>query len=1231
MLRSIFVSSTFRDMNHERDIIHSKVIPAVNSAAHEFGDSVTACDLRWGIDTSRMSEDESSLKVLNVCLNEIDRCRPYMIVILGYRYGWLPGSEKIGSAVMSKGSIEIEDADISVTALEIEYGSLCSPENIGRTLFYFREIDGAFEKIYSPEDIEHEQKLRKLKERIQKIPGSHIRTYHVSFEDGIMKGMEDFAAMVVEDVKALLSEEWKKIAGMDANGIDQLKQWEYLGEKSFQFAVRYDLAEKCITEICDGHKDIFLHGVSGCGKSTLVSFIGKTLKERGCNVVPVFCGYTSLCSSGFDILQYMVRELENKLGTQEHFADRSKAEQYRLEDWENYFESLCRQYDIQGKSDLVFIADGVNQLTKDEAAEKYSFIPSQACGRIRFVISSINADNVPHILVKTEVNPLLNDERLGVIRGIMKHKHRELHESVVDKILEKKNSSLPLYLELVIQRLLMMNHDDFQSIVSSGDGMEAINSYQRKIIEECPDVIEKLSVRLLYHASKTVGGRIALRIAELIAASRRGLRFSDIHGIMKMQNTDWNELDTASFIQYMGAMFIYRNDGRYDFSHAGIRRGILAQTFKPHKLHSIIAEWLFSLPKTDEIRMQEVLFHLSEADKKINFAQALSEIALDKDIDTSAMVKDTVALIQKDGGIWVSDVVKECFAQPFFPLLSGFLNQEVFFAMPDTYKNLLGKLKVCEVLHIAEQKRCAIFNNDAYAWNIAVAGDRLADIHIHLETKEHLEFAIKILNHSIFIRKHLLELIAGCRTPEKLRRFAEDSLKNSGLAPERSLTDEECRNVVKFWRVEYERGLCVANGNIAEVLKKLKRYDEALLLLQEVIDLREDLQKRHANFLTGNEITELASVYTSAASIYLLDDREDSSGFAEKYFSTALQLLEDLLKRDKSPATLLGVCSAKMGFAEIYFNRNDISKSLETTLEYLPFLEQINTQERNSQSQHNLSMTYRNIGLLYENLGDTQKASIFYEKSKILAEDTAARMPSNDAVRFAVRTELDILNANFSPANESADRDKLSSLGGKYNILLKLLNEIPSESTCEDIEQVIDTAVKIVSDDSKIDGQTRARAVIELKALALFARLKINPEADTLKRLIVRLAGLSDELMKTADKKPGSYENILRLLEGFKLSENDLTASDSERAYTFLGHAVKLSQKIAEDSDDVKDYDFLAVSLVKYSPLCRLHGTKEEAENINSTLISVASRLYKQTGRKKYAEMIAIARILKTL
>ena len=39
----IFVSSTFKDMHYERDLIHEKVLPQLNSMAAEYGDSVAFC------------------------------------------------------------------------------------------------------------------------------------------------------------------------------------------------------------------------------------------------------------------------------------------------------------------------------------------------------------------------------------------------------------------------------------------------------------------------------------------------------------------------------------------------------------------------------------------------------------------------------------------------------------------------------------------------------------------------------------------------------------------------------------------------------------------------------------------------------------------------------------------------------------------------------------------------------------------------------------------------------------------------------------------------------------------------------------------------------------------------------------------------------------------------------------------------------------------------------------
>lgn len=159
-MQSIFVSSTFRDMHYERDIIQTKVVPAINAVAAEYDESITAFDLRWGVNTTDMSEESSAKKVLSVCLNEIDRCRPYMIVILGYRYGWIPDSKMLTEAIQGKNNFSLSEENISVTALEIEYGALSDSADIERTLFYFREIEGSCESIYLSEDEEHRKNWR---------------------------------------------------------------------------------------------------------------------------------------------------------------------------------------------------------------------------------------------------------------------------------------------------------------------------------------------------------------------------------------------------------------------------------------------------------------------------------------------------------------------------------------------------------------------------------------------------------------------------------------------------------------------------------------------------------------------------------------------------------------------------------------------------------------------------------------------------------------------------------------------------------------------------------------------------------------------------------------------------------------------------------------------------------------------------------------------------------------
>ena len=53
---SIFVSSTFRDMQLERDAIRDRVLPRLEELAAHHGTTVSIVDLRWGIDTTGIDE-----------------------------------------------------------------------------------------------------------------------------------------------------------------------------------------------------------------------------------------------------------------------------------------------------------------------------------------------------------------------------------------------------------------------------------------------------------------------------------------------------------------------------------------------------------------------------------------------------------------------------------------------------------------------------------------------------------------------------------------------------------------------------------------------------------------------------------------------------------------------------------------------------------------------------------------------------------------------------------------------------------------------------------------------------------------------------------------------------------------------------------------------------------------------------------------------------------------------
>ena len=163
----VFVSSTFRDMQEERDILVKKVFPELKKRCRERGVEFVEVDLRWGVTEAQAERGE----VLPICLAEIENCRPYFIGLLGERYGWVP--EDIDRELSEIHPWLDEHREKSVTELEMLHGVLNNPDMAERTFFYFRNpnhADSVDEKTRDDFKVENPESAERLKIPFTYVP-----------------------------------------------------------------------------------------------------------------------------------------------------------------------------------------------------------------------------------------------------------------------------------------------------------------------------------------------------------------------------------------------------------------------------------------------------------------------------------------------------------------------------------------------------------------------------------------------------------------------------------------------------------------------------------------------------------------------------------------------------------------------------------------------------------------------------------------------------------------------------------------------------------------------------------------------------------------------------------------------------------------------------------------------------------------------------------------------------
>lgn len=242
---SIFISSTFKDMHSERDILVKKVFPLLREKLAPYRIKLIDIDLRWGI-TEDQSENNETIEF---CLNSIENCKPYFLGLMGERYGWIPDTnldnltnsfpEKISitameiiHGVLSDKKTAIKSTNVSTSLLsQLKYSESVK----SNALFFFR--DPNFEKtmpddlleIVKSESPEHYQKLVKLKDEIKNHPLKRkpIENYACSYK-GLAIDWSILEEEAPKNVKELITKhviEGVIIPDVYKGMPDDVKQW----------------------------------------------------------------------------------------------------------------------------------------------------------------------------------------------------------------------------------------------------------------------------------------------------------------------------------------------------------------------------------------------------------------------------------------------------------------------------------------------------------------------------------------------------------------------------------------------------------------------------------------------------------------------------------------------------------------------------------------------------------------------------------------------------------------------------------------------------------------------------------------------------------------------------------------------------------------------------------------------------------------------------------------------
>ena len=533
----VFISSTFRDMHGERDMLTRFVFPELRARAHSKQINIYEVDLRWGV----TEEDARSHRAMEICLSEISRSQ-YFIGLLGQRYGWVQDQYMIPDSAEFDWLKEFP-AGRSITEVEMNHAALRDTDKaVGKAFFYFRDpialekIPEAQKKNFESESHSALQKIENLKSQIR-ISGLEVYDGYPCqwlgmVEDKPLVGhLEDFGQRVLYNIWNAIQRDYPE----DDAGQDPLTQANsfhegFIENRATNFVGRRALLKKAQEALTgESGKLIIVAGKPGSGKSAFMAAIAQQyIESSACPssnlLLPHFIGAAPDSTNVASILTRFCHEMKRRFGFNfdipEDYSDLAK-------EWPEFLQESTNV--IGTGSKLVVLIDGSDLLEDKQNGRSMDWIPDKIPNGVTVLISGVENGVCISNLRKRNPPPEeiiigsldIMDKAEMVRRKLAKHR-KALEESPFNNqmklLLTKKEANNPLYLHLACEELRVFGI------------FEEVTTFLKNMPPSISNLLQEILGRLeTEHTLDVVSTAMSL-----LSLVRNGLMEHELSGVLAM-------------------------------------------------------------------------------------------------------------------------------------------------------------------------------------------------------------------------------------------------------------------------------------------------------------------------------------------------------------------------------------------------------------------------------------------------------------------------------------------------------------------------------------------------------------------------------------------------------------------------------------------------------------------------------------------------------------------------